>query len=375
MIIGDLGDTSGPVTTDELRWLREWMSPRSREDDSGSDDEPEGLIDSSSEKEFGNANPEDGVDPPDFKDDEQSVTEIAREGLHQSLQQMPDSDFAESESSNSDGSHDEVETNRDPGDEDGFYGISDVVIPSTSTDEFVEASGRLSDALHENIQIQGPLSKRQTKRLGRFLDNIRSEFIQAWLRGEDVEVWFRGLEARLEYNPAEDGLSCICRLGKPFKKGDDTEGEGKWIKVRNGITLDSGCSVFVIPSDWLKWFVLEASEGSKRGQKFIAATGQGIKNEGQRTVKLSTDDGKRRRMTFQVAQVNKILASVAGIYDNGNEFTFTATGGRIVSIRNGRITKFRRHGNVYVMDIWVLNPDYKNPDDKTQGFIRQGQTR
>ena len=80
-------------------------------------------------------------------------------------------------------------------------------------------------------------------------------------------------------------------------------------------------------------------------------------------------------MTFQVAQVNKILASVAGICDNGNEVTFTATGGRIVSIRNGRITKFRRHGNEYVMDIWVLNPDYKNPDDKSQGFIRQGQTR
>ena len=92
--------------------------------------------------------------------------------------------------------------------------------------------------------------------MGRFLDNIRSEFIQAWFRGEDVEVWFRGLEARLEYNPEEDGLSCICPLGRPFKKGDDTEGEGKWIKVRNGITLDSGCSVFVIPSDWLKWFVI-----------------------------------------------------------------------------------------------------------------------
>ena len=87
-------------------------------------------------------------------------------------------------------------------------------------------------------------------------------------------------------------------------------------------------------------FILEASEGSKRGQNFIAATGQGTKNEGQRTVKFSTDDGKRRRMTFQVAQVNKILASLAGICDNGNEVIFTATGGRIVSTRNGRITKF-----------------------------------
>ena len=131
------------------------------------------------------------------------------EGLSQSPQQVPDSDYADSEHSSSDESHDEIETNRDPGDEDGFYGLSDVVIPSTSTDEFVEASGRLSNALHKNIQIQGPLSTRQTKRLGRFLDNIRSEFIQAWFRGEDDEVWFRGFESRLEYN-REDELSCMC---------------------------------------------------------------------------------------------------------------------------------------------------------------------
>ena len=77
--------------------------------------------------------------------------------------------------------------------------------------------------------------------------------------------------------------------------------------------------MFVIPSDWLKCFIRVASERSRRGQKFIAATVQGIKNEGQRTVKLSTDDGKRRRMTFQVAQVNNVLASVGGICDNGNE--------------------------------------------------------
>ena len=152
-------------------------------------------------------------------------------------------------------------------------------------------------------------------------------------------------------------------------------GEGKWLKVRNGVTLDSGCSVFVIPSDWLKWFILEPSEGLQRGQKFIAATGKGIKNKGQRTVRFTTEDGKRRRMTFQVAKVNKILASVAGICDNGNEVTFTKTDGRIVNVTTGRITQFRRHGNVYVMDIWVMNSQYKDDDTKRQGFSRQGQDR
>ena len=79
-------------------------------------------------------------------------------------------------------------------------------------------------------------------------------------------------------------------------------------------------------------------------------------------------------MDVQVADVNNILVSVTWICGNGNEVTFTATGGRIVSIRTGRITKFRGHGNVYVMDTWVLNPKYKQLDGKKQGFSRQDQS-
>ena len=41
MIIGDFGDTSGPVTTVEPPWLREWTPPGPREDYSSSDGEPE----------------------------------------------------------------------------------------------------------------------------------------------------------------------------------------------------------------------------------------------------------------------------------------------------------------------------------------------
>ena len=61
-------------------------------------------------------------------------------------------------------------------------------------------------------------------------------------------------------------------------------------------------------------------------------------------------------MTLHVADVNTILLPVAAICENGNKVTFTGTRGRIVSIKTGRITKFRRHGNVYVMGIGVLNP-------------------
>ena len=183
----------------------------------------------------------------------------------------------------------------------------------------------------------------------------------------------------------EDGMDTMCPFGpenpRPipkFKKGDDVTGEGRWLKVRNGVTLDSGCSVFVIPSCWLSWFSLEESEGSKRGQNFTTASNNKIPNEGQRTVRFITDDGRRRRMTFQVSAVNKILASVAGICDNGNTILFTCTGGTIKSIATGRETKFRRQGNVYVMDIWVANPSHaesKKDDGELLGFSRQGLNR
>ena len=82
-------------------------------------------------------------------------------------------------------------------------------------------------------------------------------------------------------------------------------------------------------------------------------------------------------MTFQVSAVNKILASVAGICDNGNTVVFTSQGGIIKNTKTGRETRFRGQGNVYVMDIWVLNPNHRETIDETEilGFTRQGLRR
>ena len=137
-------------------------------------------------------------------------------------------------------------------------------------------------------------------------------------------------------------------------------GEGKWLRVRNGITMDSGSSVFVIPSGWLSMFPMEESEGSKRKQTYTAAAkdGKPIVNEGQKTVRFVTDTGQKKRMVCQVARVNKILASVAAICDKGNEVRFRRDGGDIINLTTMKKTPFRRLGNVYVLDAWVLNPRY-----------------
>ena len=80
-----------------------------------------------------------------------------------------------------------------------------------------------------------------------------------------------------------------------------------------------------------------------------------------------TDEGQERKITFQVAGVNKALASVAGICDTGHIVTFTKYGGTIKNVKTGEVTKFLRKGNVYIMDAWVQRSQGKA---ESTGFSR-----
>ena len=127
-------------------------------------------------------------------------------------------------------------------------------------------------------------------------------------------------------------------------------------------------------------FLLTESEGSKRGQCYQAAAknGKPILNEGQRTIRFSTKpskDGEKRKMTCQVAAVNKILASVAGICDQGCEVLFRQDSGTIYNLKDSTETHFRRHGNVYVMDAWIPNPDFVDEGEESAPFSRPSGTR
>ena len=78
-------------------------------------------------------------------------------------------------------------------------------------------------------------------------------------------------------------MTSICPFGEPDKNAfNGPIIEGKWMRVRNGITIDSGYAVVVVPSDWLTMFALEESEGSRVGQTCVAAAMdcEPIENEG-----------------------------------------------------------------------------------------------
>ena len=141
-----------------------------------------------------------------------------------------------------------------------------------------------------------------------------------------------------------------------------TTGEGPWLGITNGITVDSGSAAFVMPTSWLPGLPVQESPGSKRGQKFVGATGRTVANDGQKELKFLTDDGKGRRFKMQCGDVNKCLGSVGGITDAENFVIFHRNGGWIVPEKHttiilpkdkALITDFKRHGMVYRMDAWV----------------------
>ena len=100
-----------------------------------------------------------------------------------------------------------------------------------------------------------------------------------------------------------------------------------------------------------------------------AKDGQPIKNEGERTIKFYTGPdlkSDKRKLVCQVAKVNKILASIAGFCDAGNDVLFKRTHGEILHLATGKKTEFKRVGNIYVMDAYIPNPDFDHDEDDTK---------
>ena len=63
-----------------------------------------------------------------------------------------------------------------------------------------------------------------------------------------------------------------------------------WVKVTS--VLDSGAVQSIAPPDMAPRVLITLSPGSKRGQKYLAANGGRIPNEGQQLLHVRTEGGK-----------------------------------------------------------------------------------
>ena len=132
------------------------------------------------------------------------------------------------------------------------------------------------------------------------------------------------------------------------------------IKLRRGITMDSGAAHNVMPRKMVRdKSQIRPSEGSKRGAHYVAATNGRIPNEGEYDFAFFTSEGVPETMTFQIAEVNKALGSISYLVDHGYRVVFdrNPVSGRDMSCmthkESNKVSRFRRDRNVWVLDAAV----------------------
>jgi hypothetical protein len=134
----------------------------------------------------------------------------------------------------------------------------------------------------------------------------------------------------------------------------------KYLKLRRGITVDSGAANNVMPRKMVRDRKnIRPSKGSIAGVHYVAANSGRMPNEGEYDFKFTTAEGEEEEMTFQIAEVNKALGSVSYLVDRGYKVVFDqdAKTGKDVSYMmhksTGRTTKFKREKNVWILEAMI----------------------
>ena len=150
------------------------------------------------------------------------------------------------------------------------------------------------------------------------------------------------------------------RRGRALMTLPATKVGGRRLKMSRGITVDSGAADNVMPRKILrKWMRVRPSKASKAGVHYVAANNARIPNEGEVDFAFQTKDGQQHSWLFQVAGVNKVLASVSSLVDTGHVVTFEKderTGMDLSFITHkssGRSIKMRRERNIWTIDAFV----------------------
>ena len=99
------------------------------------------------------------------------------------------------------------------------------------------------------------------------------------------------------------------------RQGAQEEDEFEYIEA----TVDSGAADSVMGKAKAKRCKLRPSEGSKKGVRYIAAAGAAIYNEGEKHVKVMTEEGNTCNLNMQITAVNKALLSVSKTCDIGHK--------------------------------------------------------
>ena len=134
------------------------------------------------------------------------------------------------------------------------------------------------------------------------------------------------------------------------------------VRVRKGLTVDSGAADHVMPAGWLWFLRVRPSAGSKSGLHYVAANNARLPNQGQSRLKFMSAEGTVASILFQIAAINKPLVSVSKLIDEGYEVIFTLAESYILHRETGKRILLKRERGVFIIDA------YASP---TEDFSRQ----
>jgi len=135
--------------------------------------------------------------------------------------------------------------------------------------------------------------------------------------------------------------------------GGKRANQARFVKLQ--VLGDSGAADCVIPKKLFQEIPVNTNT-PKFGMKYTAAGGKPIYNEGVRTVVGEDSEGHKRRVDFQVADVNKPLASLRRIVEKNHRVVLDDIGdshGYIEDKGTGKRTPLYVEHGVYVFDLWV----------------------
>ena len=130
--------------------------------------------------------------------------------------------------------------------------------------------------------------------------------------------------------------------------------DGKWEEIE--LAVDSGATESVVPESLPGSIQTVEGPASKRGVMYEVASGHQIPNEGEKRFCAVTEEGKEKKMTLQVADVNQGLLSVSKAMKAGNRVVFDEEGSYIESKRNGDKTWMRERNGMFILKLWVRRP-------------------
>ena len=116
---------------------------------------------------------------------------------------------------------------------------------------------------------------------------------------------------------------------------------------------------------------------------YVTASGNRVRSEGEKQIRIKTKTGDVRQMTFQVAKVTKPLCSVSKICEKGHTVVFDESGSYVKHKKAGAVIQLKKDRRVYVMDAailgqmgWVNNNEQQlasaeeQPSSSKRGFQR-----